>query len=185
MIRPAVTSSTTERIGKKAMATRPSHHVPRGIDRRALLARILLSLGVAGAALALLPDRARAILGGCRSDPVLVVNGATVDVFSTLQADPNVIQELDYRVTVPAGSVINQTTLTVGIGFPEKVSYVFSNALPWGAMRIDATVVTTPGTPAFATTVQATSLALSGLLSTASGMSNRTLTVNLKNLPMV
>jgi hypothetical protein len=140
---------------------------------------------MAGAVLAVLPERAKAVIGGCRSDPVLVVNGAVVDVVSTLQADAGTIEELDYRVTVPAGSVINRTTLTVGIGFPEKVTYVFSTTLPWGAMRIDATVVQIPGTAPFATTVQATSLALGDLVSTASGMSNHTLTVDLKNLPMV
>jgi hypothetical protein len=122
----------------------------------------------------------------CRSDPVLVVNGAVVDVVSTLYTTSDTVKELDYVITVPAGSVINKTTLTVGLGFPEKVSYVFSRAQPWGTMSVAATVQTQAGVAPFQTSVQASpdTLLLTGA-STASGMSNATVMVSLSHLVML
>ncbi len=111
----------------------------------------------------------------CRSDPVIVVDGTEADVISTLWADPSVIRELDYTVTVPAGSLIGQTTLTAGLGFPEKVIYVFSPTQPWGTLRVDATVQTQPGTAPFQTSVQVTTLTAG--VTTASGLSNGTVTL--------
>jgi hypothetical protein len=118
----------------------------------------------------------------CRSDPVLVVNGAIVDVVSTLQTTASAVRELDYTVTVPAGSLIGKTTLTVGLGFPEKVTYVFSGTQPWGTLQIAASVVTQSGVAPFPTSVQATSL-LAG--NAASGLSNQTVVVALGNQPML
>ncbi len=148
---------------------------------RAALSRLGLAIGMAVAGLGMLAHDADA-LSACRSDPVLVVNGATVDVVSTLYTTASTIRELDYTVTVPAGSVIGQTTLTAGLGFPEKVTYVFSKTQTRGTMRIAATVQTQAGVAPFATTVQASSL-LSA--SQASGTSNSTVTVNLGNLVML
>jgi hypothetical protein len=110
----------------------------------------------------------------CRSDPVLIVNGAIVDVVSTLNTTASTVQELDYTITVPHGSLLGPTRLTVGIGFPEKVTYVFSPFQAWGTMHIAATVVSKTGTAPFSTTVQATSLLAS---SSASGLSNATVNV--------
>jgi hypothetical protein len=112
----------------------------------------------------------------CRSDPVLLVNGIVVDVVSTLQSDPSTIRELDYTVTVPAGAVIGTTTLTKGISFPERVTYVFSALQPAGTLRIDATVQTQPGVQPFATTVRASAPPAHV---TATGPSNSTVTVQL------
>ncbi len=112
----------------------------------------------------------------CRSDPVLVVNGAIVDVVSTLQTVPSAVQELDYTITVPEGSLLGQTTLTVGIGFPEKVTYVYSRRQPWGTLGIAANVVTQSGVSPFPTTVQATSLLAA---SSASGASDSTVSIAL------
>ena len=103
---------------------------------------------------------------------MLVVNGAVVDVVSTLATAPSTIRELDYTVTVPAGSLIGKTTLTVGLGFPEKVTYIYSAAQPRGTLHISAMVQTQAGVVPFATTVQATTL-LAGAQS-ASGYSDST-----------
>ncbi len=159
---------------------------PLSLSRRSHRARWCGLLGLAAAiGLAAAPGRADAAIA-CRSDPVLVVNGATVDVVSTLYSTASAVKELDYVVTVPAGSLINQTTLTVGLGFPEKVTYVFSRAQLWGTMRIAATVQTQAGVTPFQTSVQATSpLSLLTGASTASGMSNATVTVNVGNLVML
>jgi hypothetical protein len=141
--------------------------------RRTALFGALLAIGLLAGSMAVQPaDAAR----GCRSDPVLVINGAIVDVVSTLQTDASAVQELDYTITVPKGSLLGQIRLTVGIGFPENVTYVFSPTQRWGTMRIAATVVTRPGTAPFSTTVQASSLLAA---SSASGLSNATVNVAL------
>jgi hypothetical protein len=151
--------------------------------RASPLIRLGLTFGLAGIGLAAFSQpRVDAAAGSCRSDPVIVVNTAVVDVVSTLSTDPSLVRELDYTVTVPLGSLINRTTLTVGLGFPEKVSYVFSPFQPWGTMRIDARVVMAPGAASFQTSVQASSLLVS---STANGLSNGQVTVNLGGLLML
>jgi hypothetical protein len=123
---------------------------------------------------------AGAAVRGCGSDPILVVNGAAVDVYSTLYtADPSVIKELDYVVTVPSGSLLGGTTLTVGIGFPERVSYVFSAQQPWGTLAISATVVTQAGTSPFPVQVAATTVGAGG---SAAGNSAQALDVQVTPL---
>lgn len=112
----------------------------------------------------------------CRSDPVLVVNGSIVDVVSELQTTASAVRELDYTITVPSGSLLGPIRLTIGLGFPEKVTYVFSKTQAWGTMQIAASVVTQAGVSPFPTTVQATSL-LAGAM--ASGLSNQTVVVML------
>jgi hypothetical protein len=118
----------------------------------------------------------------CRSDPILVVNGSIVDVVSTLQTVSSAVSELDYTVTVPAGSLIGQTTLTVGLGFPEKVTYRFSSTQRWGTLQIAASVIAKPGIVPFPTSVQASSLLAS---STGAGQSNSTVIVSLGNQLML
>src|SRR5262249_51467825 len=118
----------------------------------------LLAVLAAAATGVLVPGRAAAAAVACRSDPVIVVNATVADVVSVLATDPGVIKELDYTVTVPTGSVINKTTLTVGLGFPEKVTYVYSAAQPWGTMRIAASVQTQSAVAPFPTSVQVTTL---------------------------
>lgn len=142
--------------------------------RWGLTALAMLMLSVVCAGRPGLPSASAAL--ACRSDPILVVNGAIVDVVSVLQTSADTVRELDYTITVPSGSLIGQTTLTVGIGFPEKVTYVFSKAQRWGTMQIAASVVTQDGVAPFPTTVQATSLLARG---SASGMSNQVVTMAL------
>jgi hypothetical protein len=139
--------------------------------RRAAVLVALLAIGLVAASLQSRPVSAAR---GCRSDPVLIVNGAIVDVVSTLQTDASTVKELDYTITVPTGSLLGRTTLTAGIGFPEVVTYVYSSTQAWGTMRIAATVVSKASTTPFSTTVQASSLLAAG---SASGMSNATVTV--------
>ncbi len=125
---------------------------------RSILARITLALGLAAIGTGILADHpAQAAFIGCRSDPVLLVNGAVVDVVSTLDTDPSNIRELDYTITVPSGAVLGPVRLTVGIGFPEKVTYVNSAAQPKGTLQVAATVQTAAGVAPFATSVQVTS----------------------------
>jgi hypothetical protein len=136
------------------------------------LAAAVLAIGMPAG---FLPAPTAFAYDACRSDPVIVVDGTVADVSSTLWADPSVIRELDYTVTVPTGSLIGQTTLTVGIGFPEKVIYVYSPTQARGTLQIDATVQTQPGTAPFQTRVQVTTLTAG--IATASGLSDATLTV--------
>jgi hypothetical protein len=150
----------------------------RGVLAAALTAGVLL-----GGSLAVTTAHAAI---ACRSDPVVVVNGATVDIIDTLSTTASAVRELDYTITVPKGSVIGQTTLTVGLGFPEKVTYVFRSSQAWGTLKVTATVQVQPGTPAFQTTLQATSPSSPlALTSTASGLSTSPVTVALKNLVMI
>jgi hypothetical protein len=119
----------------------------------------------------------------CRSDPIIVVDGAALDVVSTLTTDPSAVRELDYQVTVPTGALIGKLTLTAGLGFPEKVTYVFSAAQPWGSIRVDASVITQDGVAPFPAGVQASAL-LAGS-ATAGGTSATTLSVTLDHLLML
>lgn len=154
----------------------PFARAPRSRRGRSSLARLCLTLGLGAAGLAALPGGHASAAMACRSDPVIVVNGAVADVFSTLYTgDPSAIRELDYTITVPAGSLIGKTTLTVGLGFPEKVTYVYSPAQPWGTLRVDATVQTVAGTTPFETDVQVTSLL--GGVRHATGLSDSTVSV--------
>ncbi len=141
--------------------------------RRGAVAAIVLAGGLLAGNLAA-PAAHAAV--ACRSDPILLVNGDIVDVVSVLQTAPGAVRELDYTVTVPVGSLLSTLRLTVGLGFPERVTYVYSPAQPWGTMSIAATVQTQAGTAPFATTVQVTSLWRHGA---ASGLSDSTVWVAL------
>jgi hypothetical protein len=80
------------------------------------------------------------------------------------------------------GSIIGKITLTVGIGFPEIVTYTYSAAQPWGTMSISARVVTTTSVTPFATQVQASSVLTSA---SGSGPSSTPVTVWLAHLIML
>jgi hypothetical protein len=112
---------------------------------------------------------------------VVVVNGAAVDIVSTLYTDSSKIQELDYTITVPAGSLLGGLRLTAGLGFPEKVTYVFSSTQPHGVISVTASVVTVAGTTAFPVQVNVTTLLGSG---SASGTSAHALSVQVHPLLM-
>jgi hypothetical protein len=116
----------------------------------------------------------------------VVVNGAQADIVSTLSTQASAVRELDYTITVPRGSLIGKLTLTVGLGFPEKVTYVYSSALPWGSLKVAATVQTAAGVAPFPTTVRVTSPeALLTLSKTASGMSDSTVSIGLNGMIML
>lgn len=149
----ACTSAPCPRARLIGSLHRPAGRGARRAARGLLGLALALSLG-----LALAPGRAAAAVGGCRSDPILVVDGTVTDVVSTLWADPALVRELDYTVTVPDGSLLGATTLTIGLGFPERVTYAFSAAQPRGTMRIEATVQTQPGSAPFPLSVRATRL---------------------------
>ncbi len=119
----------------------------------------------------------------CKSDPVIVVNGAIVDVVSTLSADSSAVREVDYQVTVPSGSLIGKITLTAGLGVPENVSFVFSPDQPRGTIQVAATAVPQDGAASFPVSVKLSSL-LAGS-STASGNSGDIITVALDHVVML
>ena len=155
-------------------------HIARPARRLVLAGALLAAVTLTGLART---ESASAALA-CRSDPVIVVNGAVADVVSTLYTDSAAnVRELDYTITIPTGSLIGHTSLTVGLGFPEKVTYVFSPAQQKGTMSIAATVVTAPGVAPFPTSVQVTTL-LNGI-HTASGFSDGTVSVALSHLLML
>jgi hypothetical protein len=162
--------------------TRP----PGGVSRRTL-ARLGLAAGLAASLFAAAGHaRSEAAFMSCTSDPIVVVNGAQADIVSTLSTQASAVRELDYTITVPKGSLIGKTTLTVGLGFPEKVTYIYSSSLPWGSLKVDATVQTADGVAPFPTAVRITSPeALLTLSKTASGMSNSTVTVGLNGMVML
>ena len=105
-----------------------------------------------------------------------------VDVVSTLNTSPANIKELDYTITVPSGALLSVVSLTVGIGFPEKVTYVYSPSMPRGTLQVAATVQTVAGTAPFPTSVRVTSLLVG---TTASGYSNGTVIATLGRLLML
>src|SRR5581483_6156145 len=115
------------------------------LGRTLLLAAALVAPLVQGARA--LADDLPAI--PCRSDPVLVVNGAIVDLASALWADPSAIREVDYQVTIPSGTLLGSIRLTVGLSFPEVVTYVVSPNQPWGSVRIAASVRLQDGAATF------------------------------------
>lgn len=162
-------------------------YIARHVDRWSGLKRLSLALLLSAGIIVPLAHQTPAHADGstilCRSDPVLVVNGAVIDVASTLWSDPSAVQEIDYQVTVPSGSLIGGVTLTVGLGFPEKVSYVFSPTQPWGSVQVAASVVTQNGVAPFPVSVQVSSL-LAGT-NTASGTSDATTTISLNHLLML
>jgi hypothetical protein len=150
---------------------------------RAAIARIGLALSLAAIGTGILANNdAQADFIGCRSDPILLVNGALVDVVSTLNTSPANIQELDYTITVPSGALLSVVRLTVGIGFPEKVTYVVSPSMPRGTLQVAATVQTVAGVAPFPTSVQVSSLLVR---TTASGYSNGTVIATLGRLLML
>jgi hypothetical protein len=153
------------------------------VSRWSTLKRLWLALVLAAGIIAPLAQATPALAVLCRSDPVLVVNGAVVNVVSTLQTDPSTVRELDYQVTVPSGALIGQITLTVGLGFPENVTYVYSPDQPWGSVQVAASVVTADGVDPFPLTVKVSSL-LAGS-NTAGGTSDATTTVTLDHVLML
>ncbi len=159
---------------------------PGGVSRHPFV-RLGLAAGLAASLFAAAGQaRSEAAFASCTSDPIVVVNGAQADIVSTLSTQASAVRELDYTITVPKGSLIGRTTLTVGLGFPEKVTYVYSSALPWGSMKVEATVQTADGVAPFPTTVRVTSPeALLTLSKAASGMSDSTVTVGLNGMVML
>lgn len=163
----------------------PGRHGRSGPSRRRLSLALLLSAGII-APLAHHTAASADTIGSdvlCRSDPVMVVNGAVVDVTSVIQSDPASIREMDYQVTVPSGALLGQTTLTLGLGVPENVSYVFSPTQPRGSIQVTATVVPQNGAAALPVSMRVSSL-LAGN-ATASGTSDAPLTVTLDHLLML
>ena len=148
-------------------------HVARAVAAAALV--VLVGLVV--------PGRVDAAYSSCRSDPIVLVNGTAFDIVSTLATTPSAVKELDYVVTVPSGSLLGGLILTVGLGFPEKVTYMFSSAQPWGTIKVAATVVTQTGVAPFSTSVQVSSLLTA--VRSASGWSNGTVIVNTSGLMLL
>lgn len=158
--------------------------IRRHVNARSRLKSLCLAVLLGGAIIAPFAHQttARASIP-CRSDPIIVVNGALVSVVSTLEADSSAVREVDYQVTVPSAALIDKLTLTVGLGFPENVTYIFSPSQPWGSIQVTAAVVTQDGVAPFPVSVRVSSL-LAGA-NTTSGASDSTLTVALDHVLML
>jgi len=152
------------------------------IGRRSSLKRLCLALILGGGILAPLAHATTALAIVCRSDPTMEVNGAVVNVVTTMSTDPSAVREIDYQVTVPSGALIGKLTLTVGLGFPENVTYVYSPTQPAGSIQVAASVITQDDPAPFPMSVQVSSL-LAGTKS-MSGTSASTITVFLDHLLM-
>ena len=152
------------------------------VDRRIVRAAMVLLMAVAGAGMMAARPASAAVVG-CRSDPVLVVNGAAFDVYDTLQTDPSAVRELDYTVTVPAGSLLGGIQLTVGLGFPERVNIVYSAAQPWGSITVAGQVIAQNGVAPFPVSLHVSTLPLNN--GSASGSSAGSLSVTLHNTLML
>ncbi len=147
------------------------------------LKRLGMATAIAFGLIAPLARASHALAIICRSDPILVVNTAAVDVVSTLWTDPAFVREIDYQVTVPSGSLLGKITLTAGLGFPERVTYVFSGAQAWGSVQVAATVVTQDSVSPFPVNVQVSAL-LTGP-NQASGTSDTPTVVGLDHILML
>lgn len=145
--------------------------------------RLSATLLLAGGLIAPLVHQTPAFAIICRSDPVMVVNGAVIDVVSTLETDPSSVREIDYQVTLPSGALLGGTTLTVGLGFPEHITYVFSPAQPWGSVQVAATVIAADGAAPFPLTLQVSSLVAGS--NATSGTSDSTAIVSLDHILML
>ncbi len=152
------------------------------VDRRIVRAAMVLLMAAAGAG-AMAARPASAAVVGCRSDPVIVLNGAAFDVYDTLQTDPSAVSELDYTVTVPAGSLLGGIQLTAGLGFPERVNIVYSAAQPWGSITVAGQVIAQNDVAPFPVSLQVSTLPLNS--GSASGSSTDTLSVTLHNTLML
>jgi hypothetical protein len=144
---------------------------------------VAATVSLAALGIATVPrGEAHAMVAGCRSDPTVLVNLDLADIVSTLYAPPSAIKELDYTISVAPHSLTGKITLTIGLGFPEKVTYVFDSSVPWGMIKVQASVVTQPGVTPFNTTVSISTLF--GSAST-SGPSNAIVPVTVANQLML
>jgi hypothetical protein len=170
-----------ERFG--LVHVRPLDMLLRFRRSRSALTRLAAGLSLTSLGIAVLPHGdAQAIVAGCRSDPIILVNGDLADIVSTLNVNASAIKELDYTVRVSPGALTGIIRLTVGLGFPEKVTYVFDPSVPWGIIELQASVVTQPGVAPFPTTVSISTLF--GHAAT-SGLSNAIVPVSVANQLML
>ena len=75
------------------MTFAPSNALWRASAQRSTLGRLCLALGLVGGLCGMFSrGQVEAALSSCRSDPVVVVNGATVDIVDTLWTDASAVR---------------------------------------------------------------------------------------------
>jgi hypothetical protein len=148
--------------------------------RGVCLATALAGGGLLSSALAAHPAFAHASV--CRSDPiVLLSNGEQVNMVANFTADPASVSKIVYSLKAPSGATITKITYTGG-AFASKEQVQFQANQPSGTYSL-ATTVSATGT---SFTVSATDTLISQATGstiasgTASGTSNKPVTVNLK-----
>jgi hypothetical protein len=138
-----------------------------------LLLAAVLAVGVAG------PHSALAGRSGCRADPLVVLlDGSTVQIVSSIGTDINDVQHIEYTVHVPVGSRVVAIVYTDSIlGIHEHLSVVAD--LSPGQYTTDTVVYT--GVQNASVSTQSTLVRLVGLhIGKATGHSRQHLGVKLR-----
>lgn len=139
-----------------------------------LIAAVLVGL--------LSPDRALAILGTCRDDPVVTLsNGAQIDLTTDIVDTVGDVHGVSYTLHAPAGTSVVALIRTGGLLGPKESFHFYADDAPG---RYDTTTVVTTGkvVTATATTTVVSVLGLVLGSSSASGMSGVKLVVKIRPL---
>lgn len=96
---------------------------------------------------------ARAEIGSCRSDPVVLLsNGVTLDLSAAIADTDSDVQQVSYALTIPAGTTVTSVTNTSGPLGPKETfqasstnpanTYTTVTVVYTGARQISVTAVT-------------------------------------------
>jgi hypothetical protein len=141
-------------------------HRPRHSARR-LPAVLGLAALQAGLLIASPPvSIAQATLGACNGDPVVVLsNGVTIDLYTTIQDDVSDVQQVVYTLHAPSGTGVISVAYTSGLLGPKEVLWFYADNLP--DIYDTATIVSTY-TTGIAVTTATTAVPVVGISATAS-----------------
>jgi hypothetical protein len=74
---------------------------------------------------------AQATLGACNGDPVVVLsNGVTIDLYTTIQDDVSDVQQVVYTLHAPSGTGVVSVAYTSGLLGPKEVLRFYADNLP-------------------------------------------------------
>jgi hypothetical protein len=74
---------------------------------------------------------AQASLGGCGSDPVVLLsNGVTLDLNTSIDDTASDVQQVVYTLHVPSGTSVTSVTYTSGLLGPKELLRFFADNLP-------------------------------------------------------
>ncbi len=123
----------------------------------------------------LLAPRANAIIGGCRSDPIVVLsNGTALDLSASADIDPSTVRQIAYTLHAPSGTWLVSVT---SLGPRETLSFLADNTAQTydTVTRVDASMA------GAAVTTTTTVIPLLGVPATgsAAGATNENLRISL------